>query len=147
MDFLHMLNFILRNNFQLDSFSKVMPFVYFNKKLIKDKLILQFRFSRDTATFHNIGDFLKRETPLAVSRTVSQRRSSPRVRACSVRKARKSPSAIFPEKPRTETVRLWRDKSQLGTRTGPGPGSRGERHKRVSSDSGKLRHNHRVVTS
>ena len=37
MDFLHMLNFILRNNFQLDFFSKVMPFVYFNKRLIKVK--------------------------------------------------------------------------------------------------------------
>ena len=102
-----MLNFILRNNFQLDIISKVMPFVYFNfnKRLIEDNT-LQFRFAPETATFHNIGDFLKRETPLAVSRTVSQRRSSPRVSACSVRKARKSPSAIFPEKPRTETVRL-----------------------------------------
>ena len=33
-----MLNSILRNNFQLDIISKVMPFVYFNKKsrLIED---------------------------------------------------------------------------------------------------------------
>ena len=70
-----------------------MLFVYFNKRFN----ILQSQNFLET-TFYNIGDFLRHETPLAVSRTVSQ------LSRVSVEKARKSPTAIFPEKPRTETV-------------------------------------------
>ena len=93
-------------------------------------------FSRlHAATFYNIGDFLKHETPLAVSRTVSQ------LSRVSGEKARKSPTAIFPEKPRTETV-TWQKSEPVRARDHEW----GERHWRVSSDSRKLRHNHRVVT-
>ena len=44
-----MLNFILRNTFQLDIISKVMPFVYFNKKssLIEDTYFTILIFSRN----------------------------------------------------------------------------------------------------
>ena len=44
-----MLNSILRNNFQLDIISKVMPFVYFNKKsrLIEDTYFTIPIFSRN----------------------------------------------------------------------------------------------------
>ena len=67
-----MLNYVLRNYFQLDLFPnwKIMPFVYFNFQQEISIYFTILTFSLSCFTF-NIGDFLRHETILAVSRTVS----------------------------------------------------------------------------
>ena len=115
-----------------------MPFVYFNFQQEISIYFTILTFSLSCFTF-NIGDFLRHETILAVSRTVSHAalpvpsQESQKIPVCNI-------SRVY-----CDVTKVSRPGLSSQNRSGPGITRRGERHKRVSSDSGKLRHNHRVV--